>query len=244
MSAEIFAVHGMTASDSGTAMAEALIALCDEASPSEHRSWLLFHDTVDNAAATHVDKIISLAPTVLGDFDPGKTVSAPLDGPSLALFEPLPEAPTRNLSRVMIDATGDEPWIRPLVENLLGKYTLTAASRDPAEIAERFRTEGVWSPVAPRRKEWIDLVSRHDLVVTGNPFTAALANGVLKPVLFVGEKTVTGLLACLAAELDDLGGQLSGLDMVAMGADLLNAKRRAHQHAVDLVRDVLGGAAT
>jgi hypothetical protein len=29
--------------------------------------------------------------------------------------------------------------------------------------------------------------------------------------------------------------------MVAWGADLLNAKRRAHRHAVDLVRDVLGG---
>jgi len=225
-------------------MADALIALCDEAVPAERRSWLVFPDTVDAVVAEHIDKIISLAPSVLGDIDAEKTVSAPLDGPGLALFEPVPEAPTRDLSKVLIDATGDGPWIRRLIENLLGKYSLTAASRDQDEIIELFRAEGVWSLVAPRRPDWIDLVSRHDLVVTSDSFTAALANAVLKPVLFVGDAAVTGLPACLVAELDGLEGQLAGLDMVAMGADLLNAKRRAHQQAVELLRDALGGTAT
>jgi len=241
MSAEVFAVHGVAASESGTAMADALIALCDEAMPAERRSWLIFTDVIDDSLAAHLDRIISVAPSNLAGIDVDKTVLAPLDGPGLALFEPLPEAPTRGLSRILIDATGDGPWIRRLVESLLGKYTLTAASRRQEELAELFRAEGVWSLVASRRSDWIDLISRHDLVVTSDPFTAALANGVLKPVLLVGDEAVAGLPACLTAELDGVEGQLAGLDMVALGADLLNAKRRAHRHAVDLVRDVLGG---
>jgi hypothetical protein len=59
-----------------------------------------------------------------------------------------------------------------------------------------------------------------------------------------GDEAVAGLPACFIAELDGPEAQLSGLDMVAIGADLLNAKRRAHQHAIDLVRGALGGAAT
>lgn len=242
MSAEVFAVHGVAASESGTAMADALIALCDEAVPAERRSWLVFTDAIDASVTAHIDKIISVAPSSLDGIGSDMTVFAPLDGPGLALFEPLPEAPTRDLSRVLIDATGDGPWIRRLIESLLGKYTLTAASRRQEELTELFRAEGVWSLVAPRRSDWIDLISRHDLVVTSDPFTAALANGILKPVLLVGDEPVAGLPACLTAELDGVEGQLAGLDMVALGADLLNAKRRAHRHAVDLVRDVLGGA--
>jgi len=244
MSAEVFAVHGVPASEFGTAMADALIGLCDEAVPAERRSWLVFTDFMDPAAVAHIDTIISLAPSALGDLGSRKTVPAPLDGPGLALFEPVPEAPTRDLSKVLIDATGDAPWIRRLIENLLGKYTLTAASRDQEEIAELFRAEGVWSLVAPRRSHWIDLISQHDLIVTSDPFTAALANAVLKPVLLAGDEVVAGLPACFIAELDGPEAQLSGLDMVAIGADLLNAKRRAHQHAIDLVRGALGGAAT
>lgn len=243
MSAEVFAVHGIAASESGTAMADALIALCDEAAPSERRSWLVFADAVDGEAVAHIDKIISLAPSNVGDVGSDKIISAPLDGPGLALFEPLPEAPTRTLSKVLIDATGDGPWVRRVIERLLGKYTLTAASRDQAEIAELFRAEGVWSLVAPRRSDWIDLISRHDLVVTGDPFSAAMANAILKPVLFAADETAPGLPACLGADLDGLDGQLAELDMVSMGADLLNAKRRAHQNAVDLVREALVGTA-
>ena len=107
-----------------------------------------------------------------------------------------------------------------------------------------FRTEGVWSLVAPRRANWIDLVSRHDLVITSDPFTAALANGVLKPALLVDHGPVTGLPACLSAELDALEEQLTRLDMVAVGAELLNAKRCAHEGALDRFCDALGGADT
>jgi len=244
MSAEVFAVHGITVSESGTAMADALIALCDEAAPSERRSWLVFADAVDGEAVAHIDKIISVAPSNVGVAGSDKIISAPLDGPGLAMFEPLPEAPTRNLSKVLIDATGDGPWVRRVIESLLGKYNLTAASRDQTEIAELFRAEGVWSLVAPRRSDWIDLISRHDLVVTSDPFSAAMANAILKPVLFAADETAPGLPACLGADLDGLEGQLAGLDMVALGADLLNAKRRAHQNAVNLFREALFGTAT
>lgn len=244
MSAEVFAVHGVAASETGTAMADALIALCDEAAPSDRRAWLIFNDHVDAAAAAHVDKIVSFSPSMLADIDSDKIAASPLDGPGLALFEPLPEAPTRTLSTVLIDATGDRPWIRRLVETLLGAYTLTVASRAQGELAELFRAEGVWSLAAPRRSDWIDLVSRHDLVITGDAFTAALANGVLKPALLVGDEPAADLPACPAADLDALKDQLAGLDMVALGADLLNAKRAAHGRALNKVREMLRGPAT
>ena len=242
MAAEVFAVHGVAATEAGTAKADALIALCDDAMPSDRRSWLVFADGIDAAAVAHIDKIISFSPSTIAEIGPEKIVTAPLDGPALALFEPLPEAPTRALSSVLIDATGDEPWMRRLVEQLLGKYTLTAASRNQEDLAGMIRNDGVWSLVASRRVDWVDLISRHDLVITADPFTAALANGILKPALLIDHDPVEGLPACFAAELDGIADQLSRLDMVAAGADLLNAKRRAHGRALDDMRGALGGS--
>lgn len=244
MAAEVFAIHGVAASETGTALADALIALCDDAMPGDQRSWLVFSDPIDAAAAAHLDRIISTSPAAVGEVEAASVIAAPLDGPALALFEPLPEAPTRTLASVLIESKDDEAWVRLVVERLLGKYTLTVASRVRDDLAGLFRTEGVWSLVAPRRRDWIDLVSRHDLVITSDPYTAALANGVLKPVLLVEGYAVLDLPVCLAAELDGIEDQLSRLDMVSIGADLLNGKRRAREEAVRRIGDALGDGGT
>ncbi len=241
MAALVFAIHGVEASETGTALADALIALCDDAAPSDRRSWLVFTGPINAEMGTLIDRVISLSPSSVGDIDAKKVVPSPLDGSALAMFEPVPEAPTRSLASVLIETTGGSSWTKTLVTRLLGKYTLTIASRNRDEIGALFRTEGVWSLVAQRRSDWIDLVSRHDLVITGDSFTAALANGALKPALLLGVETVFDLPACLVAEPDAIDDQLAGLDMVAIGADLLNAKRLAREQAVERLRAALDG---
>jgi hypothetical protein len=145
--------------------------------------------------------------------------------PDPALFRPVSEAPTRRLATVMVVEEGD--LSAPAALQRLGPL-VGAILRAPADPAP-----------APAE------LAQADAVVCGRRETAILANALLKPAVLVdagGTGADPALPFTLAvAEPEQVADLLNGMDMAALGPELLNWKRRV-RHAAEARMAALAGS--
>lgn len=140
--------------------------------------------------------------------------------PPLWLFAPQNECPSRNTTRFLLTETE-----RPagLLEQLGGLPCLLAPETVPQS----------W-------EDWAEVMLDADFIITRSVRLAALANGLLKPALFLADfeadAQTANLPFTLGTPLSLVGRRLRGFDRHGSMGDLLNWKRLTERRLAETLK--------
>ena len=197
-------------------------ALAAEARPGIPWNALVFPGVPgDESAFRRADLVVAL-PTFADDARKRagtKMVDLRPDLPPPRLYHPLPEAPSRKLERILL-ADGDVDLARVLAR----RTAVTLASRSPTTFLAWPDLQGIAVRTVVADSAWLDLLARHDLVVTEDVELALLANALLKPAVLVGgaDPALPFAFAVARGEIEDVIGRYRPEESLP---DLVNWKR-------------------
>lgn len=178
----------------------------------------LFAQIVSTVLETPVEAVID--PSVALSFG-GEAHNA---FPPLWLFAPQDECPSRNTTRFLF-TEAERP--AGLLEQLGGLPCLLAPD-----------------PLPETWEAWAEVMLDADFIVTRSVRLAALANGLLKPALFLADFEAEAQTATmpftLATPLPLVGRRLRGFDRHGSMGDLLNWKRLTERRLVETLRTARG----